>query len=354
VLWPSFWARIDEDGSVMPLTPERIQELGPGILDAEEFAAQVLGQLMLNPDLGGVAVLTAGGSVFTPDADGGLDAAPLGEAAPAPETLWMLRTDDGLVPLIPDFDPQAEVPDQDAEIQIQLVLESLAALENGSGQPAVIHRQTIYRLVEGYMEPSEYPAGGAEGLPGLFWWREERAEPLLSEFQLRTILALVGRPETLTEEQVSLMLAELEQGGGTFAFITQGRMFQRDEDGILQDAPHEAAEPVTWPLAHSVRPAQQSLGFRKCTECHLEGSDFFFSPVAAEGPLLTERGEVRPASSFMGLDRPYQKLFGLSFRVRPLLKWVLAAAALVLAALLGIVLLRLLGQTAGLIEKGKG
>ena len=354
VMWPSFWARIEEGGRAVPLSPELIQEQGPGILDAEEFVAQVLGLLALNPDLEGVPVLTAGERVFSPNPDGGLDVALWEDAAPAPGILWALRKEGTLVPLIPDFDPQAEAPDQDAELQVQLVLESLAALEHGPGQPAVIHKKTIYRMVGGYMEPAEYPAGGAEDLPGLFWWTEEQAAPLVSEFQLRTILALTGRPETLTEEQVVLVLARLNQGGDGHAFVAQGRIFQLDEEGALQVSGHQVAEPVTWPLSHPVRPSQQSLGYRGCTDCHLEGSEFFFSRVAAEGPLLTDQGEIRPASSFMGFDRPYQKLFGLSFRIRPLLKWVLAAAALVLAALLAIVLLRQLGQAAGLIEKRKG
>jgi hypothetical protein len=354
VLWPSFWARIEGGEHVSPLTPEHVQEQGLGILDAEEHVARVLGLLALNPELEGLPVLTADEQIFVPNPDGGLDVAPLGDTALDAGTLWALRRDGDLVPLVPDFDPQAEVPDQDVELRIQLVLESLEALDHEPGQPAVIHKDTIYRLVGGYMEPAEYPTGEAEVPTGLFWWRGDQAEPLVSDFQLRTILALTGQKETLTEEQVSLLLAKLDRSGDQHAFLSQGRIFQLGKNGDLQVSSHQAAEPVTWPLAHPVRPSQQSLGSKGCTQCHLEGSEFFFSRVSAEGTLLTDQGDVRSASSFMGLDRPYQKLFGLSFRVRPILKWILAAAALVLAALLAIVLLRQLGQAAGLIEKRKG
>jgi hypothetical protein len=68
---------------------------------------------------------------------------------------------------------------------------------------------------------------------------------------------------------------------------------------------------------------------------------------------VTQEREVRSASSFMGLDRPYQTLFGLSFRVRPLLKIVLAAAAVILGLIVMLVFVTALGRAAGLIEKRK-
>ena len=53
----------------------------------------------------------------------------------------------------------------------------------------------------------------------------------------------------------------------------------------------------------------------------------------------------------MSLDKPYQKLFGLSFRVRPLLKGVLFAVAVVLGAMLLIMAMVILGRYTGLIER---
>jgi hypothetical protein len=53
----------------------------------------------------------------------------------------------------------------------------------------------------------------------------------------------------------------------------------------------------------------------------------------------------------MGIDRPYQKLFGLSFAVRPLLKGMLLISAIVIALILGLVVLLFMGRASGLLEK---
>ncbi len=69
------------------------------------------------------------------------------------------------------------------------------------------------------------------------------------------------------------------------------------------------------------------------------------------GPLITKRVQVRSQGSFMDLTLPYQKLFGLSFSVRPLLKIVLFVSALVCGSVLLIFLLLVLGRISGLVEK---
>jgi len=352
VLWPSFWARIQGE-ELIPLSPQAVSEQGVGILDAEEFTARLLGLLALTPDLEGTPGIFQGGKVFTPNPDGYLEVEEAEETAADPDLFWALQSGDEVLPLIPQFDPQAELPDQDAEIRIQQVLEALAGLESGPARAAILVKQTLYVLESGYLELKEFPEAEPPVFPDLVWWDDKRTQPLLSGFQQRTVLALAGREERLTEEQVSLLLTRLSQAGEAHAYISQGRLFRLETEGALSVSEHQAAEPVSWPLAHPVRPAQQSLGIKACTDCHRENSEFFFSRVPAAGPLLTEAGEVRSAVSFMGMDRPYQQLFGLSFRVRPLLKWVLAAAALLLALLLGLVLVRVLGQSAGLIEKGE-
>jgi len=169
----------------------------------------------------------------------------------------------------------------------------------------------------------------------------------------------VGDEHTLTEEQVKRVLQSLagldnpqESGEAKrFFYVSGGQMFRLDESGNLTADEHTAAEPVVWPLAHQVRPAQQSLGITGCTDCHTEGSVFFFNSMRGDGPLKTQRIAVRSAHTFMGLDKPYQKLFGLSFRIRPLFKVVLFVSALVVGSLLLITALVALGRYSGLIEK---
>jgi hypothetical protein len=352
LMWPSYWFRVD-GGATTVLRPEEVSEQGSGILDHVGDIATILAVLSLNPDLGGFAVLVAGGKMFTPNLDGGLDVSALPEGSGiGGGRLWALRTEEGLAALLPEFDPQAEEPDPEVEVRIQLVLESLGALDRGPGRPAVIHRNVQYRMVEGFLDMVEFQ-GESGGFPALFWEDGASVSPLVPDSHLRTIQEVVGREETLTEEQVQRLLERLSEEGGEYGYVSGGRVFRLDEAGGLSSARHAAADPVAWPLAHPVRPAQQSLGVKKCTECHREGSPFFFRKVSAAGPLVTREREVRSAASFMALARPYQKLFGLSFRVRPLLKIVLAAAAGLLGLIVMLVFVTALGRAAGLIEKRK-
>jgi len=110
---------------------------------------------------------------------------------------------------------------------------------------------------------------------------------------------------------------------------------------------------MTWPFAHEVRPARQSLGVNGCTDCHRFGSAFLFRKAEGTGPLLTGRVKTVSANAFMGLDRPYQKLFGLSFAVRPLFKWVLFLLILVIGSIVALVLFFGVGRLTGLVEKRK-
>ena len=113
----------------------------------------------------------------------------------------------------------------------------------------------------------------------------------------------------------------------------------------------DSAEPVAWPLGHEVRPARQSLGVNGCKDCHRFGSPFLFRKAKGTGPLKTDRVQTISANAFMRLDRPYQALFGLSFVVRPLFKWVLFLSILVVGSILVLVVLLVVGRLTGLIEK---
>jgi hypothetical protein len=178
---------------------------------------------------------------------------------------------------------------------------------------------------------------------------------------LRTIAALAGSEQTITEEQVGFVLRAIaretpESGSGQgarFVYISGGRMFRLDSSGKLESLESESAEPVTWPLAHEVRPARQSLGINGCTDCHKAGSAFLFRKIRGTGPLQTLRVSTVSANSFMRLDKPYQFFFGLSFAIRPLFKWVLFLTILLTGSIVFLVFLVALGRRTGLIEKRK-
>jgi hypothetical protein len=203
----------------------------------------------------------------------------------------------------------------------------------------------------------------------LCWIKENKQVPLVSPFELRTVVATAGSEISLTEEQVKRLLKRLTEGsagrldglnttesemlprGTGFAYISAGKLFKLDEAGDLVPGEHRAAEPVTWPMAHDVRPARLSLGSGGCGDCHSVSSPFFFTKVEGAGPLITGQKTVRSMHRFMGKDKYYETLFGLSFTFRPVLKILLFISIFFTISLLLILFLLALGRFSGIIKK---
>jgi hypothetical protein len=319
---------------------------------SEEKIAQTLialSQVMAEDE---VPVLVSGKHVFAPNVDGGVDAAERPESKADTPFFWGVQKGADILPLVPDFDPAAEDKDPAVETRLQEFLQALGTVAGAPGQPAIVVRKTLYRLVDGYLDISEAPAELAEA-SGAGWLAEGKFLPLATDSDVQTVTAKAGTEQTLTEEQVALVLGALAKTDqdADFVYLSGGRMFRLDGDGRLVAGDHAAADPVTWPLAHNVRPAQQSLGWNGCTDCHSGGSNFFFTKLKGTGPLLTKRVEKRLASSFMGLGGLFQRVFGLSFIVRPVFKIVLAVCAVVAGSLLFLAGLVALGRVAGFLEK---
>jgi len=352
LMWPAFWGK-QEGENITPLNPSSVEEAAGEILMVEENVVEVLKAISLYGEIEGVAILLLSGYVYEPNADGLLDvSAYLGEEVGA-EIYWAVKSDGDIIPLVPEFDPDAEEPDIDAETRIQNILVALDTLENAPGQPGIIYKKAMYHLPEGYLEKIEEPDEGTTTAK-LVWLKDDKNTPVVTGFQARSFVGTVGSEQTLTEEQVVLVLQSLSQKnteGSSYVYVSGGRVFRLDEKGRLTNSKHPAAEPVVWPLGHRVRPAQQSLGTNGCKDCHLESSAFFFRNIKGNGPLKTDSVDNRSAHSFMNLDKPYQKLFGLSFRVRPLLKMVLFVVAIIVGSMLLIMLMVILGRHTGLIEK---
>ncbi len=263
----------------------------------------------------------------------------------------MLKKGGQILPLLPPFDPANTEAAADPEAKIQGFLAALAAVPGAPGLPAAVHKNVLYRLAEGILEKGEkkgMPATDVEWI----WLKDGKEFPLISAFSLRTLSALAGSDQTLTEEQVELVLRALAaRDKKSYAYISGGRLFRLGEEGKLESREHDAAAPVSWPLAHQVRPARQALGVNGCTDCHSAGSAFFFAGVRGTGPLKTEKLRARTAVSYMGMTGIFHRLFGLSFLVRPWFKVVLGIAAFIIASLLAVVLLVTLGRAAGLIQR---
>jgi hypothetical protein len=366
LVWPAFWARA-EGKEIVPLRPEVVEAAAGDILKGEERIALLLAALAQVCGESEIPVLTAGRWTFEVNIDGGLDASasagiePPRQVGAAPAS-WGTKKDVTVSPLIPDFDPAAQDKDPAAEPRIQAVLEALATVAGAPGKPAVVVRKTLYEIAEGTLSSAEAPPGLA-GASGPGWLKDNEFKPLAVEFDVRTAAAKAGTEQTLTEEQVEFILKALAAGetkgqasaGVDFShymYISSGRAFRLNKNGKLTwAAAGGAGGPVTWPLAHNVRPVQQSLGWNGCADCHTGDSEFFFKTVKGTGPLLTSRVASRSATSFMGVGSLFHRIFGLTFAVRPLFKIVLALAILASGAVLVVFFLVIAGKLAGLIEK---
>jgi hypothetical protein len=369
LIWPSYWGRTEGD-KIVPLKPSMVQDAAGDILMVEEDTAQILKALALYTEIEGIPVLVLSGKVYEPNVDGLLDFSGEYTEKAGVEIFWGIRMDGRIDPLVPDFDPDAEMPDADAEIRIQNVLEALATIENRPGRPALLYKKAMYRVTEGYLEKLDSSQETVENVE-LIWVADEKPVPAVSGFQMRTVMATVGQEQTLTEEQVGMVLQSLARGiksddslpdgeratdnireeTSDFIYVSGGRLFRLDREGNLSVSKSGAADPVLWPLGHRVRPAQQSLGINGCTDCHSESSSFFFARIEGDSPLITEKIETLSAHSLMELNKPYQKLFGLSFRIRPIFKLVLFVASLVVGFILLVMLIVIVGRYTGLIER---
>jgi hypothetical protein len=297
-------------------------------------------------------VLVSGLFAFAPNVDGGLDAARREEGRAGERPFWGIRKGVDILPLVPDFDPAAADKDPAIETRFQEFLQALGTVTPRPGEPAIVVRKTLYRLSGGFLEATDRPDELGE-VSGPGWLESGKFLPLAAEFDLWTVTAKAGTEQTLTEGQVALVLRALANtpASGDYVYISGGRLFELDKKGDLVAAKSAAAAPVTWPLAHDVRPAQQALGWGGCTDCHSGGSDFFFDTIKGTGPLLTKAVDKRSPAAFMGLGGLFQRVFGLSFIVRPAFKVVLAIVAVVVGSLLFLAALVALGRVAGFLEK---
>ena len=95
-------------------------------------------------------------------------------------------------------------------------------------------------------------------------------------------------PKPLTEAQIVKVLAALAtQSGvqGDPVYISGGKLYKlaKGANG-LSAWDHPVAQPYSWPIAHDVRPASQSLGSGGCCDCHDDDSGFFYAGVSADSP----------------------------------------------------------------------
>ncbi|HEY5701093.1 MAG TPA: hypothetical protein VIT83_03290, partial [Gammaproteobacteria bacterium] len=323
---------------IEPLAPADVQAAGVGILDAEAQVVAILRALGAAESEEGVPALSMNGKAYIVVADDHLDVQE-GVGATTDPAVWTRSSSNGLAALVPPFEVEGFDPNEngdhwDISERIGGVLALLANKAPAGAAPVFVNGGKIFaKDADGFVTVT-----GEETTAALTWgWLADGSvSPLVPAFTLRVAAATTGRAEILTEEQVAMVLDRLaEKQAGRVAFIASGKMFTRRDDGTLDSREHPAAEPVSWPLGHDVRPASQSLGVSACTDCHRRDAPFFFAPVTPHGPLVTQAASATPMHAFMDLDGPFQEMFGLSFQMRPLLKIVL----LLMSGLMALVLL---------------
>ncbi|MBN2206993.1 MAG: hypothetical protein JW742_06295, partial [Candidatus Aminicenantes bacterium] len=358
IVWPAFWARRLKDGTILPLTPEAVLAAAGPVFTPPERASRVLSFLTGALGEGERAVLALDGAGFELNVDAVLTTSAVKPAPGAKGLFWTVGPDGAPAPLVPDIDPESAEPQPDAEAKVQRILEALAADTELPGPPALAVKNVVYKITDGYLDKVER-AGAAAAEPVFGCLDGDAVRPLLSEFEIRTLASVAGKDAALTEEQVALALAALNEAaadretgeGGDAVYVSGGKLYELGTDGRLRSHDHEAAGYVAWPLAHDVRPARQSLGVHGCKDCHALDSAFFFGTVRAEGPLVGPRPAGRPASSFMKVGGLFHRAFGASFLGRPALKLVLAGAAAVVGLMLLLAAGLALGRLSGLLDK---
>ena len=395
MMWPAYWAKLDGK-AVTPLLPDDIADLAAGVLDAPTQVGTILGLLgprliadendATSPEqadedkIGGAPVFIADGKLYRRNIDGALNiedyAGPAADVSP----YWARDKNGEILPLIRlreerDSDPSIIGEGGVLDDRIMEMIRALAAPKLGLGEPVLdtgdkVYQRAIVKDDHGGGSIT-YPIrlievkglAGSAGAPKTptFAWLVKNADktqtlmPLVPDFVSDAVAQTVGTEKAFTEAQAAMMLAKLAaRRGGKYAYVNAGKIFSLDDGGKLVAGENPAAEAVSWPLAHDVRPASQALGVNGgCTDCHSLGSPMLDAQVAGIGPMKTDAGAVKPMSELAGLSNVYHTLFGLTFTFRTMFKTVLITmASIILAVLLayGILAVRRLARYAGTKE----
>lgn len=197
-----------------------------------------------------------------------------------------------------------------------------------------------------------------------FWGilRDGKVSPAKYEIVRKAVITIISRKMTsegnwaqLTGEQIKEALKSLSSAEaleGEVVYICGGEMHYLGDNGQLVSEEHNAAAPYLWPIAHDVRAAAQSLGVRRCQDCHATDAAFTFGEVAVDSPLVSDQNSVKVMTEFEDINHLYIKLFAFTFVFRPWLKAVALIASAILGAVLLLYALKALGRvTKFMVEK---
>ena len=405
MIWPAFWARVDDD-KVVPVLPDEVAPMTKGVFGGQQQISKILNalagpivedrgkmiaigrlDLIKKYKIGGLPVFVNAGKVYKLNADGGLDVSEFKGAAPMMIGPFARDWNGEILTLLRDLDPEAEPTDPTEFLHErpktrQKILTVLTGMVKALADVAETGDTAVFdfgdvaykRDLVSTPQQEDKEAGIKEDLGKMSWrlvavetgsarlavprfgWMTKKDDkvtirPMISDLVIQGVAATAEVEESFTEQQVATVLGRLQTAkGGKFAYISSGKMFSLDDGGKLVSSDNAAAEAYSWPMAHGVRPAPQALGARGCTDCHSSDSAFLFGKVLGSGPLLTKAGAVKSMYELQGLDAEFHNMFGLTFVFRPIFKVVLFGAAILMAMMLaayGVLALRGLGKFAG-------
>jgi hypothetical protein len=363
LMWPSFWVRV-RDGEATPLTPDFVAPFATGILDAPYQARQALLLVSQWAGLLGEPLLGVDGVFYKIDPNDHLLVADVATTASFTGIRWAQAVDGRAEPLLPDFDAAAEyldAPFNDDFFLDEVLIELCRVLLEWrpyDGEPVLIYKgKLLWRNFDGLLERADAPDAFPNTDQIVLAWRrgDDPPEPLVSDFVARAIRRTVGADRSFTEAQVARVLHRMiaSEPGVTFGYVHGGMLFRAGESNSLVATDDLIARPVSWPLGHDVRPTEQSLGARGCTDCHAADAPFYFADVTGSGPMRTIAVAELPMHELQQVDAGFQKLFGRSFEVRQAFKFVGLVASALLAALLLVFALGGLGRLARWAGRGK-
>jgi len=172
----------------------------------------------------------------------------------------------------------------------------------------------------------------------------EVVRPIASKVITEESMPSSGGWPDLTKEGIKKILSQLsDKINAEAVYVAGGKLYRVNGDGELTGEQHKSGEPYYWPIAHNVRPAAQSLGAKRCEDCHSTEAGFCFGKVEVDTPVRSERGKYVSMFKFQDISPWYMKLFAISFVFRPWLKVVAVIAALIIAAVLLLYGLKALG-----------
>jgi len=139
-------------------------------------------------------------------------------------------------------------------------------------------------------------------------------------------------------------LHEMDSSAGEPVYASGGGAYTLAADGTILRRPATEARPYLWPIAHDVRPKEQSLGIRGCTDCHATDAPFHFGVVGVSSPFVAIPDSIARMTDYQDASPLAAWLFSASFLFRPGLKALVIASFLLIAAVVALYAMRGLFQ----------